>query len=77
MEGIITQLSFTLIDHNNKERSFNCKIDSASTERQLEMTGEALGYPVSHMILEIAEKSWNELKDKLSVKLLEVFNKDC
>lgn len=76
MSDITTSISFTFIDHNNKERSVNCKVDGMFNEPQLEQVGEAMGLPLSHMILQISEKSFEQLKQQISLKLLEVYNKD-
>ena len=76
MNDITTCISFTFIDHNHKERSFQCKVDGALNESQLESAGEAIGLPLSHMILQISEKSFEQLKRQISLKLLEVYNKD-
>jgi hypothetical protein len=76
MDDIVTCISFTFIDHNHKERSFKCDARGAFTEFQLEQAGEAIGLPLSHMILQIYEKSSDQLKQQISSKLLEVYNKD-
>lgn len=76
MEDITTCISFTFIDHRHKERSFKCDAEGAFTEAQLEQVGEAIGLPLSHMILQIYEKSFDQLKQQISSKLLEVYNKD-
>lgn len=76
MEDITTCISFTFIDHNHKERSFKCDAKGAFTESQLEQAGEVMGLPISHMILHIYEKSIKDLKEQISMKLLEVYNKD-
>ena len=76
MSDITTSISFTFIDHNHRERSFKCDAKGAFTESQLEQVGEAMGLPLSHMILQISEKSFEQLKQQISLKLLEVYNKD-
>lgn len=76
MSDITTCIFFTFIDHNHKERSFKCDVKGAFNEAQLESTGEVIGLPLSHMILQISEKSFEELKHQISLKLLEVYNKD-
>lgn len=76
MRDIATCISFTFIDHNHKERSFNCKLDGKFIEEELARAGEVIGLPLSHMILQIYEKSSEQLKQHISSKLLEVYNKD-
>lgn len=76
MSDITTCISFTFIDHNHKERSFKCDMKGVFNESQLESAGETIGLPLSHMILQISEKSFEQLKRQISLKLLEVYNKD-
>ena len=76
MGDITTSISFTLIDHNHKERSFKCEVKGMFIESQLESASKVIGLPLSHMILQISEKSFEELKQQISLKLLEIYNKD-